>query len=178
MTDEATSSGTGATVCWCCGEARPEADLVGLRCHDEVALCGGCIDWLADERAGRGGNRLRRTVPILAVADVARAAEHYGALGFETELWSGGGYGFATRDGVELHLGEVAGLDPATTNVSCYVHVGDAEALHAEWSAARVGGRHGPPTDTDYGLREAHHIDPDGNLIRYGSPLPDAAPDS
>jgi hypothetical protein len=28
-----------------------------------------------------------------------------------------------------------------------------------------------PPTDTDYGLREGAHIDPDNNLIRFGSPL-------
>lgn len=177
MTDEATSPGADATVCWCCGEARAEGELVWLRCHDEVALCDGCIGWLGDQRPRRGGNRLVRAVPILATANVERAVEYYAALGFETEVWAGGGYGFASRDGVELHLAQVDGHDPATNVVSCYLYVDDAEALHAEWTTAGVGGRHGPLTDTDYGLREAHHIDRDGNLVRYGSPLPDPDPD-
>lgn len=176
MTDETTSPGAEATVCWCCGEARAEAELVRLRCHDDVTLCDGCIGWLGEQRPQRGGNRLGRAVPILATADVARAVEHYAALGFETEVWAGGGYGFATRDGVELHFAQVDGHEPATNGVSCYLYVGDAQALHAEWTTAEVGGRHGQPTDTAYGLREGHHIDPDGNLVRYGSPLPEPEP--
>jgi hypothetical protein len=97
--------------------------------------------------------------------------EHYAALGFETEAWRGGGYGFASRDGVELHLGEVEGHDPATNIVSCYLFVGDVDALHAEWVPARAGGQLEPLSDTDYGLREGRYVDPDGNVIRYGSPL-------
>jgi hypothetical protein len=27
------------------------------------------------------------------------------------------------------------------------------------------------PVDTDYGLREFAHVDPDGNLLRVGSPM-------
>lgn len=45
-------------------------------------------------------------------------------------------------------------------------------ALHAEWATADVEGRLHAPTDTDYGLREGAYVDPDGNLLRYGSPLP------
>jgi uncharacterized protein len=119
-----------------------------------------------------GGNRVRRAVPILATSDVARALEHYAALGFETEAWEGGGYGFVTRDGVELHLGTVEGHDPEANTVSCYLFVGDADALHAEWAASGAGGLLEVPIDTDYGLREGRHVDPDGNVIRFGSPLP------
>lgn len=173
MTDEATRGGHDASVCWCCGEQRQEAELVRLQCHEDVALCDMCLDWLHDQRSLRVGNRLRRAVPILATSDVTRALEHYAALGFETEAWAGGGYGFATRDSVELHLAQVEGLDPASNSISYYLFVGDADALRAEWTAAGVGGRHGAVTATDYGLREGHHIDPDGNLVRYGSPLPD-----
>ena len=115
MASEATSDESAATVCWCCGVERGESELARLECHSEVALCDVCLDWLGDKQALRRGNRLRRAVPILATADVARALEHYAALGFETEAWEGGGYGFASRDGVELHLGEVEGHDPATT---------------------------------------------------------------
>jgi hypothetical protein len=147
--------------------------------HSEVALCDVCLDWLGDKRVLRRGNRLRRAIPILSTADVTRALEHYAALGFETEAWGGGGYGFASRDGVELHLSEVDGHEPATNILSCYLFVGDADALHAEWVEAGAGGQLEPPSDTNYGLREGRHIDPDGNVIRYGSPLPgsDRAPE-
>lgn len=173
MTGEATGNEPVTTVCWCCGEARGEGELVRLGSHDEVALCEVCLDWLRERRAAGRGDRLHRAVPILATSDVARALQHYAALGFETEAWSGGGYGFASRDGVELHLGEVEGHDPRAHVVSCYLFVGDADALHAEWTAAGVAGRLDAPVDTDYGLREGRHVDPDGNLIRFGSPVPD-----
>jgi hypothetical protein len=31
------------------------------------------------------------------------------------------------------------------------------------------------PADYDYGKREGSHTDPDGNLIRFGSPTPISA---
>jgi hypothetical protein len=116
---------------------------------------------------------LRRAIPILATTDVTRALGHYQALGFEADEWEGGGYGFLHRDGVELHLGQVENLDPTANTVSVYLFVADADQLHTEWAAAAaVDGRLEAPTDTDYGLREGHHIDPDGNILRFGSPVP------
>lgn len=50
-----------------------------------------------------------------------------------------------------------------------YLHVDDA--LYSEWAAADLGGHPHPLTDTDYGLREGAYGDPDGNLLRFGSPL-------
>jgi hypothetical protein len=50
-----------------------------------------------------------------------------------------------------------------------YLYVDDADALHAEWSS--VEGRHHRPEDTPYGLREGAYVNPDGNLLRYGSPV-------
>jgi predicted enzyme related to lactoylglutathione lyase len=116
---------------------------------------------------------VRRAIPILLTTDLERALEHYQALGFATETWEGGGYAFLTRGAVELHVGEVEPRDPATNTVSCYLHVHDADALYAEWASAGVGGRLAAPIDTDYGLREGHHVDTDGNVIRFGSPVPD-----
>jgi len=159
-----------ASACWCCGADYPVGELVHLRCHGEVALCDGCAEWVAEQR---GGRLVRRAVPILATSDVTRAAAHYTALGFETEVWSGGGYGFARRDGAEIHLGEPERFDPATNVVSIYLHVRDADDLHAHWAAASVPGELVAPIDTDYGMREGHHIDPDGNVIRFGSPQPE-----
>jgi hypothetical protein len=172
MTDEPTTD-QPSTACWCCGQPRPGDQLFGLGCHPEVALCDDCVGWLGQQRRGR---TVERAIPILATTDVTRALAHYRVLGFETEAWEGGGYGFVHRDGVELHIGERDGVDPATNTVSVYLFVSDADRLHAEWTAAEVDGELHAPIDTDYGLREGRHVDPDGNVIRFGSPLPTPQP--
>ncbi len=171
MASEPGADQVNVAECWCCGIERPAEELVRLGCHDEVGLCEGCIGWLAARRGGP----VRSAVPILATGDLERALAHYAALGFETEAWEGGGYGFVSRDGVELHLGDRKGFDPSTTTVSCYLHVRDADALYAEWAAAGVVGDLIAPFDTDYGLREGSHVDPDGNVIRSGRRSPSPA---
>jgi catechol 2,3-dioxygenase-like lactoylglutathione lyase family enzyme len=108
-----------------------------------------------------------RASPIFPVADLPRALRHYAALGCTVSTHDDG-YGFAARAGVELHLVVVADDDPRRGPAAAYLHVPDADALAAEWSA--VPGTEGP-VDTDYGLREGRHVDPDGNLLRFGSPL-------
>jgi uncharacterized protein len=154
--------------CWCCGTTFAAEELIRLGCHEEAAVCDGCVGWLADRRRGR---LVRRAVPILATSDVDRALEHYGALGFETEQWEGGDYGFLSRDGVEVHVAAPDGFDPAANTVAWYIFVADADALYEEWKAAGVAGELIAPTDTDYGLREGRHVDPDGNVLRFGSAL-------
>ncbi len=119
-------------------------------------------------------------VPILAVRDLARAMEHYRALGFEVSAYTSpdggtGEYGYASRGSVRLHLSQSSSLDPLTTQVSLYLYVDDADALYAEWEAVGAEGRMHAPRDTDYGLREGAHVDSDGNLVRFGSSL-DVAP--
>lgn len=109
---------------------------------------------------------------IFPVRDIVAAVAHYGALGFQVEHYAGdAAYGFAERDGVHLHLAQVSDLDPLKNTSAAYLYVDDARALCAEWFAAGAGGRLHAPTDTDYGLCEGAHIDPDGNLIRFGSAL-------
>jgi len=95
-----------------------------------------------------------------------RSLALYGKLGFEVREYAGGGYGFATRDGIDLHLGE----DPRKEGrMRAYLYVDDADALAAEWRAAGVE-VHGPE-DTEWGMREGAMVDPDDNVIRFGSPL-------
>jgi hypothetical protein len=106
--------------------------------------------------------------PIFPVTDLPRALEHYRALGCTVSTYDEG-YGFAALDGVEVHLVVVSGNDPRRGPAAAYLHVPDADALGTEW--ADVDGTQSP-VDTDYGLREGRHIDPDGNLLRFGSPLP------
>ena len=108
-----------------------------------------------------------RIAPILPVRDLDAALAHYERLGFRTRSWSGGGYGFAVTDTVELHLGVVA--NPAEhARGSAYLFVDDADAVAARWTAAGVEVH--PPEDTPWGMREGAVEDPDGNVIRFGSP--------
>jgi predicted enzyme related to lactoylglutathione lyase len=115
--------------------------------------------------------------PVLPVSDLGAAMDHYRRLGFDVKEYvddegNGGYYGYANRGRVHLHLALAATVDPTASQVEVYLYVDDADALHAEWSTAGLTGRLSAPTDTPYGLREGAHVDPDGNALRYGSPLP------
>jgi len=105
--------------------------------------------------------------PIFAVADAARAVEHYERLGF-TISHHDAYYAFAHRDDLTIHLAQGAGPAIARTG-SIYMHVNDADRLAEDWR--RAGVEVVGPEDFDYGKREGSHTDPDGNLIRFGSPL-------
>lgn len=118
-----------------------------------------------------GVTTLRRSAPVLITTDLARALEHYQRLGFTVEAYNGADfYGYACRDGLELHLAKVDSIDHRTNTCCVYLWVDDALALHDEWTATGVSGRFDAPVSTAYGLTEGAHVDPDGNLIRYGSP--------
>lgn len=108
--------------------------------------------------------------PIIPVRDLDAALARYAALGFTANHYSGPErYGFVERGGVEMHLIETPGHDPLTTDTQVYLRVADADAVHAEWSAAGVEGRYTEPADTPYGLREFAYVDPDGTAHRVGS---------
>ncbi|MGA8354012.1 MAG: VOC family protein [Solirubrobacteraceae bacterium] len=125
--------------------------------------------WRAVRQAAR---QLRRFDPIFPVADLARAVAHYSALGFKTFADEDGeDYGFANLEGVSLHLARDPDHDPTRNAVSAYLNVRDADALYEQWSRPGVGGSIQPVDPTPYGMREGSHIDPDGNLIRFGSPI-------
>jgi hypothetical protein len=108
--------------------------------------------------------------PVFGVLpeNLGRWLEHYRRLGFEVRSY-GYIYAFAIRDGIQLHVNANPEHDPLKTAGCAYLYVEDADALHAVWSKVEDAVRHMAPTDTPYGLREGAHIDPDGNLIRYGS---------
>ncbi len=108
---------------------------------------------------------LKRIAPIFAVRDLDAAIAHYKRLGFSTRTYEGGGYAFASRDGIEIHLGVVPTADLRTG--SAYLFVDDADRLAAEWLAAGVDVH--SPEDTEWGQHEGAVVDPDGNVIRFGS---------
>jgi len=115
---------------------------------------------------------LRGVAPVFSTTDLARWLAHYAALGFATEGYEGH-YGFAWTDDVEIHVSVNPDHDPATTAGCAYLHVEDPDALWRRWSAV-PGGRDVEPVDTDAGIREGAHVDPDNNLLRFGRPLGDA----
>ena len=110
---------------------------------------------------------LKRVAPMFAVRNLDASMTHYRRLGFTTRAYEGGGYGFATRGSIEIHLGTVPDGDPRTS--AAYLFVDDADQLAEEWRAAGV--RVHEPVDTQWGQREGAVVDPDGNVIRFGSPM-------
>ena len=98
---------------------------------------------------------------------VCLSRSHYERLGFAVRAYEGGGYGFATRDGIEIHLGVVP--DGDRRSGSAYIWVEDADLLAAEWRSAGVAVH--SPVDTEWGQHEGAVVDPDGNVIRFGSPM-------
>jgi predicted enzyme related to lactoylglutathione lyase len=116
-----------------------------------------------------------RFAPIFPVHDIDRALDHYRRMGFDVRAYPGGGYGFAERDGVELHVGVVEPHEHGDGHVhehspaSAYLRVDDADAIAAEWRAAGIEVH--MPVDTEWGQHEGAVVDRDGNVIRFGSPM-------
>ena len=115
--------------------------------------------------------RIRRIAPIFAVRDLDVAMAHYQRLGFTVRAYPGGGYGYATREEVEIHLGVVP--DGDWRGCSAYLFVDDADELAVAWRSAGVPVH--APQDTEWRRREGAVVDPDGNVIRFGSPLREPA---
>jgi len=111
---------------------------------------------------------LRFVAPVLPMTDLDQTVHHYRRLGFRVDAYNAE-YVMVERDGVEMHFGLMPDHDPLRTAGCVWIHVDDADALYREW--AEIGDTRAP-SDTDYKIREGAHIDPDGNLLRFGSPLP------
>ncbi len=118
----------------------------------------------------RPARQFRRFSPIFPVRDVMAALAHYAALGFDTQPYEDGtGYGFASREGAELHLEQHADREPGHSHATAYLYVRDADEVYAEWSRPGIGGETHPVEATEYKMRQGLHVDPDGNVIRFGS---------
>jgi hypothetical protein len=109
--------------------------------------------------------------PCFPVTDMRAALAHYEQLGFEVMRYEdGAAWGWARFGTAELHLYVKEDHDPARTAAAADLSVEDCETLARRWSATGVPGT-SDPYDTAYGMREAVHVDPDNNLVRFGSPL-------
>lgn len=158
------------------------------RHHQAVFVTGDAITEICDAADADHARRLRpvgplataaaratkvtAVAPIFAVRNLDTAVGHYRALGFAVHDYEGdAAYAYAERDGLTIHLAEVADVDPAQNTCAVSLYVTDADALYAQWRASGPTGRLVAPVDTEYGLREGAHVDPDGNLLRFGSSL-------
>ena len=166
VTSDAAADSAGST-CACCGELRP--DTYALQSRPDVAICGGCAGWLVHRRDRPAG--VIDAIPILPVRDLDAAAGRFERMGFDVQRWDDT-YAFVRLGGAELNLARRPDLDPDTTTSMVYVEVTDADATHARWLQADIGGHLEPPQDMPWDMREGRWVDPEGNLLRFGSPLP------
>ncbi len=145
---------------------------VRLRSHPDLPICHHCLAGLNAQRDGQlqlmtGRWSVTGFEPIFKVADVARSTAWFERAGFDVSILDDS-YAFARRDrDLTIHLAR-AGEGPPGTG-ALYLHCQDADRVAEEWRTAglEVDG----PSDEDYGKREGSVADPDGNVIRFGSPL-------
>jgi predicted enzyme related to lactoylglutathione lyase len=157
-------------TCSCCEES--VQSWVTLWSRNDIIICYGCLDYLNSRRmkqiAIHGGLRpLAGYDPVFKVFDVVRAVDHYERLGFTTEHHDET-YAFARwGNSLVIHLTEEENPEAHMTS-TLYIHVDDSDELAADWRKAgmEVVG----PENQDYGKREGKHVDPDGNVIRFGGP--------
>jgi catechol 2,3-dioxygenase-like lactoylglutathione lyase family enzyme len=108
---------------------------------------------------------MEAVVPILHVADAQVSSHWYGQLGFEVEWQHTFGpemplYVSLRRGEGRLHLSEHR-LDGGPAS-HVYLYVDDVNSIVPQGAI---------PEDRPWGMREARLTDPDGNIVRIGSPL-------
>jgi len=158
-------------ACSCCG-AGPEDGVVRLHSHRDIVICHDCLDWLNAKRRKKvaavgGGAAIAGYEPAFSVADVERAVDHYQRLGFRTSHHDET-YAFAHRGDLTIHLAHADG--PAAAGAACSTST-STTPTSLPTSGARRGAAVTGPQDYDYGKREGSHTDPDGDKLRFGSPL-------
>jgi hypothetical protein len=160
-----------AVTCTCCGAS---VDWwVRLRSHPDQPICHDCLGGLNAQRVGQlqlmsDTWLVTGFEPIFKVADVSRSMAWFERAGFEVSSHNGT-YAFAHRDrDLTIHLAHAVGDELPGQSV-LYLNCQDADRVAEEWrqSGLDVDG----PRDEDYGKREGSVTDPDGNVIRFGSPI-------
>jgi uncharacterized glyoxalase superfamily protein PhnB len=118
--------------------------------------------------------RITTVTFVLAVRDLALSTAWYiDKLGF-TEDFSVDGWSFLSRDECHLRLGHCPDARPASEGGDHswfgYLHVDDAQALHAEVQA-RGATVVQPIEDKPWGFREFTVQTPDGHRLVFGQDL-------
>jgi len=144
-----------------------------MRSHPDLPICHDCLAGLNGQRDGQmqlmtGAWLATGFEPIFSVVSVTRSAAWFEKAGFEVTVHDDT-YGFAHRSrDLTIHLARTAeGERPG--HGALYIHCQDADRVAEEWR--RAGIEVDGPEDEDYGKREGSVSDPDGNVIRFGSPI-------
>jgi len=125
--------------------------------------------------------------PCFIVSDVPRSIAFYcDKLGFETRYKAPDPdpfFAIVGRDGAQLFIKSEGGISPVPNSarhphlrLDAFVYVPDPDALAAEFTARSVAFSK-PLCDTHDGLRGFEIADPDGYILFFGRPIPEA-PDS
>lgn len=116
-------------------------------------------------------------IPVLPSRDLGATAAWYEPLGFATVgHWPDEYLVLRHPRGIELHLWHHPGLVPARNDVFCYVRcdtLAEVEDVHAAWSPIVTSTSGIPrltPVSTTGPMLETCLIDPEGNLVRVGTP--------
>ena len=126
---------------------------------------------------------VERVVPIFKVTDIAAAIDFYcSILGCVMEFkyaasQDGPMYVGVSLDGNQIHLSTFAG--DGARGSAAYLYVGDVDVLFRkllERGFKTPGNPASPvdegPVDQTWGMREVYVRDPDGNTLRFGTPIP------
>ena len=104
--------------------------------------------------------------PVLPSSDLDRTEVFYTALGFST-IGRKGGYLLMHYGPVELHFTQRTDAAPPG---EFFIHVPDAVAYWKQLMAGQGSGLTAP-AEQDHDLIEFVVTDPDGNRVRFGSPV-------
>ena len=115
--------------------------------------------------------------PVLLAPDVEEALDHYrDVLGFEVRPYGEAPYeyGYARRDGTNIHIARADHCRPNSDLVSglfdVYIWVEDVDGAHEELVGRGASLLHGP-VDREYGQREIRVRDLNGYILGIGQPL-------
>ena len=122
---------------------------------------------------------MQRVVPVLGVADLARAQQRFytESLGFETD-WvrqpdaAAPAFAQLSRGGLSLCLSQAPGAGSHGAS-SVYLYVDDVDAWHAELTSRGVA-LDPAPVSQAWGNRELVVRDTDGNRLTLATPRIDA----
>ncbi|HXO57843.1 MAG TPA: VOC family protein [Mycobacterium sp.] len=146
---------------------------VRLRSHPDLPICHDCLAALNSQRDGQlqlmtDTWLITGFESIFKVTDMTRSVDWFERAGFVVSFHDDT-YAFAHRDrDLTIHLAQAVG-DELPGHGVLYIHCQDADRVAEEWkrAAIEVDG----PRDEDHGKREGSVTDPDGNVIRFGSPI-------
>jgi hypothetical protein len=160
-----------AVKCSCCSMS---VDWwVRLRSHPDLPICHDCLGGLNGQRDGQsqlmtGTWLITGFEPIFKVSNVTRSVAWFERAGFGVSFHDDT-YAFAHRErDLTIHLAQAAGHETVGHGF-LYIHCQDADRVAEEWRQAGMDVR--GPRNEDYGKREGSVTDPDGNVIRFGSPI-------